>query len=132
MNGWNLCNKGLAWNIGNGIRVKLWDNSWIPNFPPLRTLIQSPLTLSEEHMLVRNILIDRKWNFDNLSLSIPDDIKNAIQSIHIDYSTTPKDKSYWKPTNKGIFNIKSAIRLLDPSKDPPTLKYLLDLEIKST
>lgn len=97
----------------------MWDNNWIPNLPPLRTLIQGLLTIHEEHMLVRNILVDREWNFDNLSFSIHDDIKNVIQNIHIDYSTSSKDKLYWKSINNGVFSIKSAIRILTPPKDSP-------------
>lgn len=119
MNGWNLCNKCFAWNIENGDSVRLWDNSWIPNLPPLKTLIHGPLNANEDHMLVRNILVNQEWNLDKLSFSIPSDIQNAIQSIHISSSTLAKDKAYWKPTNNGIFNLKSAIIILTPPKDPP-------------
>lgn len=118
MHGWSLCSKGLAWNIGKGDLINLWNNRWIPNLPPLRTLIQGSLPIKEENMLVRNILVHHNWKFDDLSFSIPSDIKDAIQNIHINNSILTNDKPYWFLTNSGIFSIKSAISLITPSKDP--------------
>lgn len=118
INGRNLCNKDLVWNIGNGDKVRVWDNSWIPNLPPLRTLINGPLNASEDYMLVSYILVDHKWNLDKLSFSITIDIRNAILSTHISSSTFTKDSAYGKLSKNGVFSIKSAIEILAPPKAP--------------
>ncbi|KAK4737231.1 hypothetical protein R3W88_000928 [Solanum pinnatisectum] len=56
MLGWEKCKEGLTWIVGNGKRTDFWLDSWIPNTPPLRTLVSGPLPCDELNRLVSSTL----------------------------------------------------------------------------
>lgn len=100
MQGWKLCAEGLAWRVGKGDRINLWNSRWIPN------------------LLVKDVVTNVTWNLTNISFSLPSEVTNAIQSIHIVNFIDINDQPYWLPYSNGIFNLKSVYKLITPIKEP--------------
>ncbi|KAG5600420.1 hypothetical protein H5410_031790 [Solanum commersonii] len=68
-----LINK-YAWSPGSGKIIDFWKHSWIPDTPTIRTLVQGPLNYKENVVKLSNIWNNGIWNWDNLSLAIPNEI----------------------------------------------------------
>lgn len=52
----NFCfKKGIIWNVGNGNSINFWFDSWL-DCGPLRNIMQGPLTLNENNMLLSSCL----------------------------------------------------------------------------
>ena len=52
-----ICTKGSHWIIGNNSNLSFWYDKWT-TCGLLGQLIQGPLTLAEEKLLVRNTMVD--------------------------------------------------------------------------
>ena len=75
--------RGLRWIIGNGRKVKIWTDRWIPT--PNSFMVVSPRPQNAENVLVET-LIDRElgqWNSDAVRNSFLSHEASTILSIPI-------------------------------------------------
>ncbi|GJN13484.1 hypothetical protein PR202_gb00193 [Eleusine coracana subsp. coracana] len=117
----NALKKGLIWRIGDGQRVNIWLDPWIPNTATRRLVtprvqnalnracdLLDPITGKWDEQLVRDIF----WEMDaNLILSIP------VRMEHDDYIA-------WHHDPKGLFTVKSAYHVLKDEQDSRTKKQV--------
>ena len=99
--------RGLRWIIGNGRKVKIWTDRWIPT--PNSFMVVSPRPQNAENVLVET-LIDRElgqWNSDAVRNSFLSHEASTILSIPISQNL-PDDAWVWAWTKNGIFSVKSA------------------------
>ncbi|KAH0696826.1 hypothetical protein KY290_014245 [Solanum tuberosum] len=94
--GWGECKDGLTW-----ILINFWFDAWIPNSPPLRTILSGPLPLEESIRTVDSILNNRTWYLDNIPFQLPPDIVEKIQLIHTPNIPILEDKPTWSLDPKG-------------------------------
>ena len=76
--GWNEYVKSLAWRVGNGANINLWEDRWLHG-KSLRSLIQGPLPLAESKMklsTLRSVDISRVTSFD-----LPDSLVRKIRNV---------------------------------------------------
>jgi ribonuclease HI len=105
-----LVKEGLIWRIGDGSRVHIWGDKWLPT--PTTYCIQSPpKNLAPDTMVSE--LIDRRaggWKQNLLIENFNKEEVDAIQSIPISLTNQP-DKQIWRGTIKGEFTVGSAYHM---------------------
>lgn len=106
----DLLLKGLAWRVGNGSSISVWNDVWVP-----RTDGYSKPTGSSaaDHDLRVCDLIDMEnmsWNSETLANIFDTETVTAILSIPL--PTTPKvDKIFWWSCTDGLYRVKSGYHL---------------------
>ncbi|XP_042950057.1 uncharacterized protein LOC122282168 [Carya illinoinensis] len=104
--------KGLFWNIGNGEKVKIWHDKWIPK--PSSFKVQSTCRGMGESALVSE-LIDKQscsWKTGLIHEMFETEEANMICRIPLSI-TNASDKLVWRGSKDGLFSVKSAYYLLN-------------------
>ena len=99
--------KGSRWNIGNGQRVNIWDDQWIPR--PESFKVFSPRQPQHEAMHVSDLIdVDRRsWGITKVrSTFLPHEVE-VVLGIPINF-LLPEDSFIWAWTTHGKFTVKSA------------------------
>ncbi|XP_010690666.1 uncharacterized protein LOC104904169 [Beta vulgaris subsp. vulgaris] len=79
--GWRLLQDNCFWSLGNGRKIKLWADNWL-SIGSLTSIIQGPLMPYEEEMMVSHIVVNGKWDVNQLSMVLPHRILDRILSFH--------------------------------------------------
>jgi len=103
-----LFHKGLSWNVGNGNKIKIWDDNWIEASYSLRKVIEGPLNKNDSNASVSQLIINNNWDLSKLSFEIPRTISEAIQNTYIQTSPRKSDNYYWNTSNDGDFSTKGV------------------------
>ena len=114
--------KGLRWSIGNGRKVNIWADKWIPIPESFKIISPRPLDTSCE--LVASLINSEigGWDIPTVKeIFIPHDVE-AILSIPIS-PYLPDDSQIWAWTRNGNFTIKSAYHVV--------CKWLLEVHNKA-
>jgi hypothetical protein len=105
-----LVKEGLIWRIGDGSRVHIWGDKWLPI--PTTYCVQSPPKNLAPDALVSE-LIERRvggWKQNLLLENFNKEEVEAIQSIPISFTNQP-DRQIWRSTMKGEFTVGSAYHM---------------------
>lgn len=107
----------MRWRVGNGQRIRIWDDPWVPNISSY--IVVSPRTLSPQVSMVSH-LIDYDnicWNVDLLNrIFLPFEAEN-ICGLPLS-NRFPDDKLIWAETSNGVFSVRSAYKVaLELDKD---------------
>lgn len=106
----DLIKGGLVWRIGNGKRVRIWKDKWLPT--PSTYMVQSPPLILDPNATVSQ-LVDAEtnwWNFALLERLFSREEILAIQTVPLS-TTNQEDTLIWRGTPKGIFTVRSAYYL---------------------
>lgn len=90
--------KGISWNISDGMKIHLWDDNRIEASHSLRQVTHNPIHKSEINLLV--------ITFDN-----PLDMKASIITTYTQKSSHKIDTYFWNQSVDGKFNTKSVYEL---------------------
>ncbi|XP_058756012.1 uncharacterized protein LOC131629231 [Vicia villosa] len=102
-----MVESGTRWRIGDGSKVKIWYDNWIPTNPGFKAL--SPRRGIEENAMV-NVLIDSesgRWKTDILSEVFNQNEAAQIASIPLS-SRLREDKRIWHFEKDGKYSVKSV------------------------
>ena len=107
--GWDHYERSLAWIVGDGANVNLWNKKWVNGDSLRALLIQGPLTKGESERRVNSL----KDNDISCISSIPltHDIIERVRSIRI---SNKSDFTYSSWTHLGKFCAKKARELIYP------------------
>ncbi|XP_062021026.1 uncharacterized protein LOC133737505 [Rosa rugosa] len=99
---------GSLWQIGDGHKVSVWNDAWIPNLPTFRP--QGILWRAECPTLVKELITTpNSWNENKIwTVFLPEDAE-AILSIPLS-SRNHEDRLTWQLEKQGMFTVKSAYR----------------------
>lgn len=61
---WPLLHENLAWLVGNGMSIRCWKDTWIPNISSLLPFIPVSANLDLDCPLSDMVLNDGAWNLD--------------------------------------------------------------------
>ena len=115
----NIDRRGMRWQVGNGNKIRIWHNQWIPR-PCMYRVITKERPNSTNTLVCE--LINRatgEWNIDKLnSWFIPED-RDAILGIPLSSSNT-QDRMIWAENSSGKFTVKSAHTLALEEKSHAT------------
>ena len=61
-----IVKKWMRWNVGNGQKIRIWEDKWIPNSPSSKVI--SPRVLYPQISMVSDLIDvkDKGWNFSLL------------------------------------------------------------------
>lgn len=90
--GTEICNKGMQWITGDGKAINIWDDKWINNAEPLRSLIQGPLTRNGENLNLSSIIANGAINLNTISFDLPNGIKQKVHNTYIKQGRPSRDK----------------------------------------
>ena len=108
--GMKVFTKGSKWAIGRDSTLNLWQSYWT-EMGPLRHLIQGPLLRGAEVLVVKDIIKDTGWDWDQIPFDLPSGIKMMIQATPLSLTGRGGDKLTWAGNPRGIFDLKSAYSL---------------------
>jgi hypothetical protein len=77
----DLLQEGLIWRVGNGCKIRIWKDRWIPN-PSIYKIISPPILLDSEATV--SSLVDAQskwWNISLLNSLFTEDEVQKIKEI---------------------------------------------------
>ncbi|XP_042941372.1 uncharacterized protein LOC122276027 [Carya illinoinensis] len=105
-----LLKEGLRWRVGNGKKIQIWRDKWMPK--PSSFLVQSPISILREEAKVEELICDQQgcWKADLVMKIFKKEEAEMILSMPLSRSNL-EDKMFWGPSTKGVFTVKSAYYL---------------------
>jgi hypothetical protein len=102
--------EGLVWRIGNGQKIKVWEDNWIPRSGLMRPIGTKPDSMQVS--LVSELLhVDGQgWNEAKVKELFFDGDVEDILKIPVGRAGTA-DYLAWNYTKNGVFTVKSAYHL---------------------
>lgn len=107
MEGKDLLDKGLRWNVGNGEKIQFWGDHWIPSWEEGKIFSRTPTDCVWDRV---SDFIDKPamtWNEGKLRSCVSNEETEAILKIPISI-TGSEDKIIWKHNKSGKFTVKSG------------------------
>jgi hypothetical protein len=117
MHGLELLKKGAMWRIGNGKKVRIWRDSWIPRGEMKATTNPSNSRVRRVADLINQE--DHSWKEDMVrNIFMPYDAQEILKIRLPRYDQ--EDFISWTPDKHGLFTVKSAYNLaLDLRNNSP-------------
>jgi hypothetical protein len=104
-----LVKERLVWRVGNGRKVRIWEDRWLPS--PAFKILTTPFILNP--IATVDQLIDgetRWWDNNLLNVLFSAEEVNLIKKIPIS-CTNQEDVLIWRGTKNGIFSVRSAYHM---------------------
>ena len=99
--------KRARWSVGKDSNLNFWSDSW-SEFGPLRSFIRGHIDPDTERLRVKDILVDGSWDWTNITMELPTNLKMKIQATPSAMFAPTEDKLSWSPNPRGVFDLKSA------------------------
>jgi len=101
--------KGLRWRVGDGTKIKFWQDHWVANCSLIDLLsLHSTPPSNPECTVSEFITQDRTWNVRKLRSVISDEqVLQKVLGIPLPTSTV-EDSFCWGFSGTGNFSVKSA------------------------
>ena len=102
---------GSRWVIGNGRRVHIWNDKWIP-MANMYKVISPKVQISRRGEMVSCLLDEESkgWNVDLIRTKFLPHEAEVILGIPIS-SVAPEDSQVWAKTPNGTFTVNSAYKV---------------------
>lgn len=107
--GKELLRHGVIWRIGNGEKVNIWSDNWIPRAGSMKPVgCKDPQNVR----VVADLLNDpgSGWNVDKLNYIFLDSDTCDIKQIRVG-GEQQEDYIAWNFTRSGVFSVRSAYHL---------------------
>ncbi|XP_043714777.1 uncharacterized protein LOC122663141 [Telopea speciosissima] len=108
--------EGFIWKIGDGTRIRIWGDSWVPTLPNWK--LQCPRLEGCNIEMVADLIdqSNRRWNLKLLHSVFDPTDRNAILKIPLSLYLGV-DKRCWGASKNGLFFVKSAYHFLAKKED---------------
>ena len=108
----STCKYQIWWRVGNGQKIKIWTDKWLPSSYPSTFKVTSPLNLLEEHARVCELInCDRGESKAQLVKSVFFSPEAETILVILISSTLPEDSTIWNATPNVKFLVMSAYKL---------------------
>ena len=102
--GINCFKLGYIWRVGDGTRIKIWDDNWIPGSHNMKVQTRRGNNLvSTMNELINPV--DTSWDVDLVRYIFEPIDANRILQIPI---ITGREDAAWHYNRNGMFSVKSA------------------------
>ncbi|KAL9411860.1 hypothetical protein AB3S75_045458 [Citrus x aurantiifolia] len=104
---------GLRWNVGNGTRIRFWQDAWVADVGPLVNLAMAPIPEAILHDWVADAInSDGSWNWSRFRFLLPHNAVLMIAAINPPTPNSNADQFYCGSSNSGMFTAKTAYNLI--------------------
>ena len=105
-----IIRKGSRWRIGNGAKVRIWGDRWLPLASTYKVV--TPYPSNGVELPVASLINSQRgeWDLEALQRTLMAKDVESILSIALS-PTMPDDCLTWALTTSGKFTVKSAYRL---------------------
>jgi hypothetical protein len=108
MHGLELLKKGIVWRVGNGRKIRIWRDNWIPRGKLKITRNPSKLRFRKVADLINQH--DHTWKEEIVrKIFMPHDAEEVLKIRLPAFNT--EDFISWPSESNGIFSVRSAYRL---------------------
>lgn len=83
--GMSTFKKDTKWTLRKDSNLSFWHDRW-SNAGTLRSIIHGPFMLGENRLRVKDVALDKGWDWSKISMEIPLPIK--LETKAISYATT--------------------------------------------
>ena len=102
----SLLLEGLKWRVGDGTRIGVWDDSWLPG--ESSSVVATPNIESPADLKVSDLL-NGVGDWCEAALQMHLTVEDAVLARQIPLSTrSTEDVLYWWPNTDGIYTTKSG------------------------
>ena len=109
-NNHEVIRKGTRWRVGNGQRIHIWDDKWLPT-PTTHKVISLQTDFKDFPMVYSLIDNDTKWwKVDVVRIIFLPVEANTILKTPLSYNL-PKDSLIWIGNKRDTFIVKSAYHI---------------------
>jgi hypothetical protein len=112
----NFLKKGSCWNVGNGYKVQIWQDNWLPQqngYKILTPKANHTISLVNELMTFHPSL---SWNIpliDNIFMQFESDLIKQLPLLQ----NPSEDKLMWPYTKDGCYSVRTGYNLLKQWQD---------------
>ena len=109
-NSLKVLREGTWWRVGNGKRIHIWDDRWMPN--PSTYKVISPPNNNPEFPMVFSLIdpIIKWWKVDLVWATFLPFKAETILRIPLSHNL-PENKIIWLGNSRGEFTVKSAYHI---------------------
>lgn len=100
LHGRELIEENALWKMGNGNKIRVWEDRWIPGLEKMKINSENAELAGEELKVER--LIDKKnksWLLSEIEEKITPEEKDVIRAVHLPVERK-EDKQIWPFTKK--------------------------------
>lgn len=108
LHGRDLLLRGIRWRIGDGTKIRVFSDPWIPAPSSFRVI--TPFNFLSDQLQVSDLLDHGKWRMDLLEVLFCPRDRELISHIPV-CPTGGEDLMIWHYTSHGRFTVSSAYRL---------------------
>ena len=114
LRGRDIIQRGALWRIGNGEKINIWQQHWLPRKHPTQLRIYRiyPLENFEDHTVATLFdPITRRWNEELVDGLFVTEAADLIKKIPLSRNAA-EDTLYWSYSLTGNYSCKSGYRFL--------------------
>lgn len=107
--GRDLIRKGVGWVVGNGEKIRIWQDPWLSYVTPTAPI--GPYSPAASSLRVSELLcpLSNTWDIPQIRLHLPQYEEMILKIVT---STTPvEDALVWLPEKSGSYSTRSGYRL---------------------
>ncbi|XVF17280.1 hypothetical protein REPUB_Repub10bG0106100 [Reevesia pubescens] len=111
----NVFEKGLKWKIGDGSRIRFWNDWWVGAQPLINTLSQQSSEIDVNAKVQDMLSSAGEWNIQQIRDLLPQDQVDEIRGIPLLFNLRSVDSSFWGYSKNGEFTVSSAYTVVTRS-----------------
>lgn len=106
-----LVKAGMRWRIGNGRKVRIWGDNWLPTTQSTFQ-VQSPVKVLNQDATIRELINHdgKSWDEELIFQVLNEEEARTVCSLPLS-KLGSEDKLIWGMSSNGLFSVKSAYYL---------------------
>lgn len=109
---------GLSWILGDGQKIRFWQDKWLGN-EPLSNLIIGVVPTGFDTIKARELWKHSTgWDLARINPFVSGSLRLRLAAVVLDNITGAKDRLSWGECTDGRFTVKSAYELLTRNTSP--------------
>lgn len=110
---WESVLKGLEWTLGDGVKIKFWEDSWLPRHEKLKSYVSGNIENSMLNDTVADYVDENgSWQWHKFASLLPSSVLNTMERMHPYVRKDPPDSVKWWGAKDGNLSVRFAYQIL--------------------